>query len=212
MLAIAIAAIGACGPASSGGGPPPPGGPAPGAMPMGPGEELPPEPPPPEPEAEPPPAPPERPSSKLRGEAQDFLDLHNKYRAAHCAPPLAWSDALAKVAQKWADKLRSQGCAFGHSGTRYGENLAAGTSSALSTDEVVTMWYREVDGYNFRRGGFSMDTGHFTQLVWVDTRRVGCGRTTCKGMDIVVCNYDPPGNVQTMYGRNVLPTSCKRGK
>jgi pathogenesis-related protein 1 len=42
--------------------------------------------------------------------------------------------------------------------------------------------------------------GHYTQLVWADTRRVGGGRanvTTDDGWNtvIVVANYGPAGNV-----------------
>jgi hypothetical protein len=29
-------------------------------------------------------------------------------------------------------------------------------------------------------------------------------------MDIWVCEYDPPGNVQGQYRQNVLPASCQR--
>ena len=72
------------------------------------------------------------------------------------------------------------------------------------------MWYREVDQYDFKRPGFDGSTGHFTQLVWVGTTKVGCGRSQCKGNDIVVCNYDPPGNVMTAFEANVLPSSCKQ--
>jgi uncharacterized protein YkwD len=141
-----------------------------------------------------------------------MLELHNQYRAAHCAPPLAWSADLAKVAQKWADTLVAQGCGFDHSRTKFGENLAMGTSGALDDRTIVELWYREVDKYNFKRATFGMDTGHFTQLVWAGTSRVGCGRSACKGMDIVVCNYDPPGNVATMFDDNVLATTCKRSR
>ena len=130
-------------------------------------------------------------------------------RAQHCAPPLRWSAELARVAQAWADQLRAAGCAFEHSQTRYGENLAAGTSGALDPASTVDMWYREVDAYDFARGGFSMKTGHFTQVVWRDTTQVGCGVTTCNGMDLYVCNYDPPGNVQGQYRDQVRATGCR---
>lgn len=139
-----------------------------------------------------------------------LLDAHNRARARHCAAPLTWSPKLAQVAQQWANALRDKGCAFGHSGGSFGENLAAGTSGALDAEAVVKMWYDEVAQYNFKSGGFSSQTGHFTQVVWRGTARVGCGRSQCKGMDIWVCEYDPPGNWEGQYRQNVLPTSCPR--
>lgn len=57
--------------------------------------------------------------------------------------------------------------------------------------------------YNFDRPtGFSMSTGHFTQLVWKNTNSVGCGRVDCDNSAtdgasgwLVVCEYWPAGNV-----------------
>jgi hypothetical protein len=145
----------------------------------------------------------------LPRDAQVMLDEHNRYRANHCAGPLTWSDELAAVAQRWADQLRDAGCAFEHSQTQYGENLAAGSSGALPPEAVVEMWYREVDKYEFPNGGFSMETGHFTQLVWTDTTKLGCGMSQCNGFDVWVCNYDPPGNYEGQYRQKVLPVSCQ---
>jgi len=142
--------------------------------------------------------------------AQRFVDAHNKARAQHCAAPLTWSTKLAAVAQKWADSLRDQGCKFGHSGGQYGENLAAGTIGALDPESTVAMWYDEIKQYKFPDGGFSMNTGHFTQLVWRGTKQVGCGHAQCKGNDIYVCEYDPPGNWDGEYRTNVLPKGCKK--
>ena len=138
-----------------------------------------------------------------------LLDAHNRLRAQHCAPPLAWSQKVAASAQKWADTLRDRGCQFAHSGGVYGENLAAGTQGIMDAAAVVGMWYDEVKHFNFRRGGFSMKTGHFTQVVWRSTKTLGCGRVQCNGLDLWVCQYDPPGNVEGQYRENVLPTGCK---
>jgi uncharacterized protein YkwD len=149
------------------------------------------------------------PEPAARVASNPMLDEHNRNRAAHCAPALTWSAELEAVAQKWANHLRDSGCKFEHSGGKYGENLAAGTTGALPPSKVVAMWYDEVAKYNFARGGFSGQTGHFTQLVWIDTQRVGCGMVQCKGMDLWVCNYDPPGNVQGEYQKNVKPKGCK---
>jgi uncharacterized protein YkwD len=141
--------------------------------------------------------------------AQRFVDAHNHVRALHCAKPLTWSPKLADVAQKWANALRDKGCAFGHSGGQYGENLAAGTEGVLDPEATVKMWYDEIEKYKFPDGGFSMQTGHFTQVVWRGTTQVGCGHASCKGNDIWVCNYDPAGNWEGQYRENVLATGCK---
>ncbi len=141
--------------------------------------------------------------------AQRFVAAHDKRRAKHCAGPVTWSSKLAEVAQQWANTLRDRGCMFGHSGGQYGENLAAGTIGALDPEATVTMWYDEIRDYKFPDGGFSMKTGHFTQLVWRDTKQVGCGHAQCKGNDIWVCEYAPFGNVEGEYRQNVLPLGCR---
>jgi uncharacterized protein YkwD len=163
----------------------------------------------PAPAAPAPPAPAPTKASGLPADAQALLDAHNRVRAQHCAPALQWSPKLAQAAQQWVSTLRDQGCKFGHSGGRYGENLAAGTSGALDGKSVTEMWYDEIKQYAFPDGGFSMQTGHFTQVVWRETTQMGCAHTSCKGMDIWVCEYDPPGNVQGMYRQNVLRAGCK---
>jgi len=143
--------------------------------------------------------------------AAAWVKAHNAPRAKHCAQPLEWSPAIAKVAQAWADQLKAKGCVFGHSNNnKYGENLAAGTIGALDPESTVAMWYDEIKLYKFPNGGFSMQTGHFTQLVWTDTTQVGCGHVQCNGNDIYVCNYNPPGNWEGQYKDHVLPKSCAK--
>jgi uncharacterized protein YkwD len=162
------------------------------------------------PPSEPAPRPAQPTASGAPSSMRALVDAHNTYRAKHCAAPLAWSPKLAQAAQAWANSLKAQGCKFGHKpNNQFGENLAAGTSGALDGQAVADMWYDEVKGYRFPNGGFSMQTGHFTQVVWRETTQIGCGVTSCNGMDIWVCEYDPPGNVETMYRQNVLPTGCR---
>jgi uncharacterized protein YkwD len=146
---------------------------------------------------------------RASSEQAAWVEAHNRARAKHCARPLSWSTKLAQVAQRWANSLRDRGCQFGHSGGSYGENLAAGTAGTLDPEAVVKMWYDEVAQYQFPDGGFSMKTGHFTQVVWRGTTAVGCGRSQCKGMDIWVCEYAPAGNWEGQYRENVLPSSCR---
>src|SRR5829696_1525520 len=70
-------------------------------------------------------------------ELDRILDAHNRYRKKHCAPPVDWSDDLAETAQRWADKLAKRGCAFEHSDSPYGENLAAGTEGTMGPDRAA---------------------------------------------------------------------------
>jgi hypothetical protein len=149
------------------------------------------------------------------GELADPADIrdtllaeHNRYREHHCAEPLAWSEHLEDIAAQWADELFARGCPLEHSRHRYGENLAAGTPGALDAARVVWLWYEEVELSDFARPDFSMETGHFTQLVWRGTRELGCAQTSCEGLDIWVCNYAPAGNILNTFAQNVLPESC----
>ena len=67
------------------------------------------------------------------------------------------------------------------------------------------MWYSEVRDYNFSKTGeFNLKTGHFTQVVWRDTKEVGAGiARTENGESFVVARYLPPGNVKGKFDENV---------
>ena len=136
---------------------------------------------------------------------QAFLDAQNAVRAAVKAPagytgtwaplpPLAWSEEIAATSQQWADHLRDDNkCKLAHSDTRYGENLAMGKD--LDIPHAVQLWQNE--GKNFRwvpAYEFDIPTGHYSQVVWRKTAKVGCGIATCGHTVVYVCRYDPPGN------------------
>ncbi len=180
-----------------------------------PGEQPPPaegaEEPPPGPARADPPAREVRAKEKEAAAGPPILAAHNRYRARHCAPPLSWSGELVKESQRWAKNLAAHRCAFEHNpDPRYGENLAYfRPPGALGEEDVAAQWYREIDIYNFKKPGFSMEAGHFTQLVWVGTKRLGCASVECGGGELWVCNYDPPGNMQGDFDANVRQTGCK---
>ncbi len=138
-----------------------------------------------------------------------WVAAHNAYRAQHCAGPLAWSHEVAKFAQQWAEKLRAGGCNLQHSQGRYGENLAGGSGGMLDAASSTKMWFDEISKYDFGSGGFSMETGHFTQVVWKGTTKIGCAKASCGETDVFVCNYDPPGNVEGGYRDNVAAKGCR---
>ena len=74
---------------------------------------------------------------------------------------------------------------------------------------MLSSRYNEVcdPGYNFNGGGTSGGTGHFTQVVWKGSTKLGIGRaeTTKNGMKCayIVGRYDPAGNMIGSYPANV---------
>ncbi len=91
-----------------------------------------------------------------------------------------------------------------------GENVFMAWSSQRQFDvdgaQPVQSWYDEVKLYNFSNPGFSMQTGHFTQVVWKNSSKLGCGKAKAADSKVfVVCNYDPPGNFQGRFPQNVEP-------
>ncbi|KAL7299645.1 hypothetical protein TKK_0007407 [Trichogramma kaykai] len=131
---------------------------------------------------------------------------------------LVWDNKLAEAAQKLAYQ-----CEMKHDKCRHypeesvGQNLASIERSdpqqirGLSVvKEMVNRWYEEVKYYNRNSvksfnslyGAGGKQTGHYTQLVWAETNRVGCGAMKYfQGgyyKMLLVCNYAPAGNVQGM--------------
>lgn len=149
--------------------------------------------------------------------AVEFVDEHDRVRAevdTGGKPPLGrlrWSAELAADAQQVADR-----CRFAHSYGAHGENLYA---RPIPTDpeSVTRAWAGEADDWSrvsnlygpAGPGGrctVGKMCGHYTQLIWRETTRVGCAVQQCeadqhspfRGWDewyLWVCHYDPPGNV-----------------
>lgn len=146
-----------------------------------------------------------------RGSFDDrLLAAHNRERALLGIPPLRWNAQLAVGAQQWSDHLARTGT-FAHSPdgpdtVPLGENIWGGTPDRFEPEQMVGLWLREKQ--HFRPGRFPdnsrtsdvTDVAHYTQLVWRDTREVGCALS--RGDEaILVCRYSKPGNImgQSVY-------------
>jgi len=136
-------------------------------------------------------------------EVQKLIELHNKVRADVNVGAITWSKKLAIYAQEWANHLAVTDCNMKHrphSGKwkqKYGENLFMGTAGYFGVADAVRTWESEKKYYQGQALGISnwYKSGHYTQIVWKNTKLIGCAKIECKGNIIVVCNYDPPGNV-----------------
>jgi len=126
----------------------------------------------------------------------DYLRVHNKARAKVGVPPLQWSNRVAAYAQKYANS-RIEKCVFDHSNGPFGENIAEGYE-VISGVDAVNMWVGEEKNYDHKTNSCVNDEcGHYTQVVWRNTKYLGCARVKCKsGWIFITCNYDPPGNYE----------------
>lgn len=70
---------------------------------------------------------------------------------------------------------------------------------------AVDDWYQEIEKYDFQKPGFNMSTGHFSQLIWKGSQKLGIAYAQKNGDVYVVANYDPPGNYHGQFNDNVLP-------
>ncbi|KAL2343901.1 hypothetical protein Fmac_005186 [Flemingia macrophylla] len=133
--------------------------------------------------------------SLAQNSPKDFLDAHNKARTEVGVPPLKWNNTVAKYAQNYADsKIKT--CKMEHSYGPYRENLGVGYGELLGTD-AVKMWLGENPFYDHNSGKcVKEECLHYTQVVWSTSTHLGCARTRCdNGWVLVICNYDPPGNI-----------------
>jgi pathogenesis-related protein 1 len=145
---------------------------------------------------------------------EEILARHNHWREAVGAPALTWSPEMAAFAQQWAEALDGQGCDMRHRpktgpyAQRYGENLYSASPviwsdgrtevQLVAPGAVVDSWDSEKIDYDYASNSCAGGKvcGHYTQLVWAGSARLGCGMKVCGDKSQVwVCNYDPAGNV-----------------
>lgn len=143
------------------------------------------------------------------------LAAHNRWRRDVGTPPLVWSDAAARVAQRWSDELARRECKPSHSpgeerGRSLGENIysywrGGDYKGFRKTPQfVVNAWASEKQWYehagNDCRAPAGGACGHYTQVVSTYSTHVGCARSRAEACEVWVCNYSPPGNY-----RGVVP-------
>lgn len=128
---------------------------------------------------------------------KQFLGPHNAVRSALGMKPLIWDGGVARYAEWYANQRRYD-CELKHSNGPYGENIFWGSGNEWTPSEAVTAWVSEKTWYNYWSNscGSGQQCGHYTQIVWRSTRKLGCARVVCFGGRgvFITCNYDPPGN------------------
>ncbi|RZF48378.1 hypothetical protein LSTR_LSTR007545 [Laodelphax striatellus] len=167
----------------------------------------------------------------------DVIEAHNMYRATialgklKTQPPaedmqkMSWDNELSKTAHYWANQ-----CMFKHNGDRgryVGENIyivwygGPHTERTHNFTEAITSWYEEHVYYNYKTveeedfNDPTTQTGHYTQVMWANTNRVGCGFSSYYQTEnqqdevLYVCNYAPTGNYLGQYPYIIGKPDCK---
>lgn len=140
---------------------------------------------------------------------QAIIDLHNVARDATGASPslahLVWDDNLASLSLTWSQHLANDIGFLQHSTDEYGENLESQQDTAGDETlgaKATQLWYNEKEEYlkegspKIGGGNFEM-YGHYTQMVWRGTKKVGCASYAKVGTNnyFTTCKYSPAGNV-----------------
>ena len=91
-----------------------------------------------------------------------------------------------------------------YNGDYIGKNVFYSYNTPLGA-KMVDNWYKGISKYNFDNPGYVSGAGSFTQLVWKNSEKIGCGYA-CKGSQCYGgCVYYPGGNYLNSFATNVLP-------
>ena len=139
----------------------------------------------------------------------EALKSHNKYRKIHHVEPLKLNKEICKISEDYAKKLANEIGHLEHSENIYegdilGENLFYCCGVDPTGESVSKNWYGENRKFDYE-GDWKKGTGHFTQMIWKETKEVGFGvYRNIKGQTYVVANYHPAGNVIGFFKYNVF--------
>lgn len=153
--------------------------------------------------------------------AQDVIDAfvaaHNQARSgpltpppSPALPPVSWDAILADSVYNYA--IGCQGGTNGllsHNANRstdyqalggsgyVGENIYGSSGSGATPDDAMSLWMSEASSYDYASGNIG-SAGHYTQIVWRDSVRIGCAIVDCPALtyhNTVICDYAPGGNI-----------------
>ncbi|XP_075750485.1 scoloptoxin SSD976-like [Rhipicephalus microplus] len=131
---------------------------------------------------------------------------------------LEYDGEVARRAQVHSQSCRFQHGCFGCGQVRgyIGQNLFLAPRG--NWEQAIRTWWEEHRSTSrdiVGRFNFSPRNGHFTQMAWSRTAKVGCGATDCPQLNgrYMVCNYEPGGNMlrQPVYTEGWPCSQCPQG-
>ena len=145
-----------------------------------------------------------------------FVSAHNQARSgpltpppAPALPPVAWDPVLADSAHGYLSRCVSTDHALidhnanrnsdyaARGGSGYvGENIFGATGSSTPAGAITTRM-SEASQFDYATSPIGT-AGHYTQVVWRDSVRIGCAIVDCPSVtyhSVVLCDYSPGGNI-----------------
>ncbi|XP_073679585.1 peptidase inhibitor 16-like [Garra rufa] len=142
-------------------------------------------------------------------EKSTIVNMHNELRSkvqpsAAFTQKVVWDETLRLVAEAYAAK-----CIWNHNpeleDLTMGENLFVGTGP-FNVTKAMLDWFGEHEDYDYETNNCHEDKmcGHYTQMVWADSNKIGCATHLCDKLEnldfekatLLVCNYYPQGNFE----------------
>ncbi|XP_075456336.1 glioma pathogenesis-related protein 1 isoform X2 [Ascaphus truei] len=150
---------------------------------------------------------------------KEVVDAHNLHRS-NVIPPakrmlyMSWDPDLAKNARAWISRCKMQHNIYLQSRHRnhpvflhVGENLFSG--SFYNATFAINLWVGEIKDYDYNTHVCNPGKmcGHYTQVVWDNSYKVGCAGLKCGKSYIFCCSYGPPGNYPRRPYQTGIPCS-----
>jgi uncharacterized protein YkwD len=146
-----------------------------------------------------------------------FVAAHNAARSRTdldpppdpALPPVSWDAMLADAAYNYLSLCEVEGDLVAHNDDRtkdyaalggsdyVGENIYASSGTSVEPSDAIDSWMSEQSEYDYADGDFSK-AGHYTQVVWRSSVRIGCAIVNCPNArysNTVLCDYAPGGNL-----------------
>jgi Cysteine-rich secretory protein family len=145
-----------------------------------------------------------------------FVAAHNAARSGPlnptpnpALPPVSWDPILANSAYNYTALCQGASGLLSHNANRstdyqalggsgyVGENIYATTANTVAPADAVNDWMTEASQFSYAADDIG-DGGHYTQVVWRASIRIGCAIVNCPNLtyhDSVLCDYSPGGNI-----------------
>jgi pathogenesis-related protein 1 len=145
-----------------------------------------------------------------------FVSAHNQARSgpldpppSPALPPVCWDAALADAAHGYLSRCPGSGALVPHNANRtedyaalggnayVGENIYGSSGNTAGVAQAIALWMSEAPDYDYAANNIG-DAGHYTQIVWRSSVRIGCAIVDCPAFtyhNTILCDYAPGGNI-----------------